>query len=590
MLQCPLKEPALANSTRTYSTSITAPTGAVLDAYARQFSTAVRTAYAQEERAIRSKAQGTKAVRKAHVQAQFNLTSRQANAVLVEADGKRAGILELYKVQVEDLQGRLRRRLGKLKRAVDLLARHKDGKVFRMSLTRARQVRADVFRHKTKIDSIKLRIAQLKTLMASGHTSLTFGTKKVLRARAQSALTEKELKAWRRDWDLARNGQFLVLGSKDETAGCQGCVATAHDDGSFTLRIRLPDAQGGGHATLPGVRFAYGAEQLRHALAQQVLRAGSKSALLGAARAAAEDAGKLSPPLADGEKRMPVKISQKAIQGGIAITWRFMRQVDDSWRISFATDVAPAPMVTSRLLGAIGVDINSGFISVAETDRFGNILSAVNILCPETGRSAGQRAAARGDAVKQVIARCRVSGKPLVLEALDFKAKKRDLDGRSEERSRKLSALAYKALHDLFSARALEAGVDVITVDPAYTSTQGQVRYAAQRGWTVHMAAAGVISRRGMGISEAAPVSGTHCVPVGVIAVEWTIPEEIARSDVSLRWPLLHRSLRRTIASYFRERRRAAQPGAARSGCLREPKVAGGIPAPNRALRPTTKR
>ena len=582
----------MTNSTRTYSTSILAAAapGAALDAYARLFSKAVRTAYSQEERAVRSKSQVTKAVRKARTQEQFNLTSRQTNAVLVEADGKRAGILELYKVQLEDQQGRLRRRSGKLKRSVALLARHTDGKTFRLSKGRAAQVRADIFRHKTNIDSLKLRIAQLKTGMASGHTSLTFGTKKALRARAQSAMTEKELKVWRRNWDMARNGQFLVLGSKDETAGCQGCVATAAADGSFTLRIRLPDAQGGGYAVLAGVRFAYGAEQLRHALAQQTLRASSKSSLMGVARAAAKEAEKSAPPLPQGEKRAPVTISQKAIQGGIAITWRFMRQADGSWRISFSTDVAAAPLVTSRLLGAIGVDINSGFISVAETDRFGNILSAINILCPETGRSAGQRAAARGEAVKQVIERCRRTGKPLVLEDLDFKAKKQDLDGRSEERSRKLSALAYKALHDLFSARALDAGVDVITVDPAYTSTQGQVRYAAQRGWTVHMAAAGVISRRGMGISEAAPVSGTHRVPVGAIAVEWAIPVEIARSDVSLRWPMLHRSLRRTIASYFRERRRAAQPGAARSGYLCEPKVAGGTPAPNRALRPTIKR
>ena len=101
------------------------------------------------------------------------------------------------------------------------------------------------------------------------------------------------------------------------------------------------------------------------------------------------------------------------------------------------------------------------------------------------------------------------------------------------------------------------------------------------------MAAAGVIARRGLGILEAAPVSGTRRVPVGALAVEWAIPVEIARSDVSRRWPLLHRHLRRTIATYFRAQRRAAQPGAP-SGTLCASKVAGEIPASNRALRPDT--
>ena len=59
--------------------------------------------------------------------------------------------------------------------------------------------------------------------------------------------------------------------------------------------------------------------------------------------------------------------------------------------MSFSTRVAAAPKVTSLLVGALGVDINSGFINVAETDRFGNILSAYNIKIPEPGRTAGQR-------------------------------------------------------------------------------------------------------------------------------------------------------------------------------------------------------
>ena len=63
------------------------------------------------------------------------------------------------------------------------------------------------------------------------------------------------------DWQDARRDEFFVLGSRDETAGCQLCVATVADDGTLTLRLRLPDClaeQHGKYLVIAGVRFAYG--------------------------------------------------------------------------------------------------------------------------------------------------------------------------------------------------------------------------------------------------------------------------------------------------------------------------------------------
>ena len=44
---------------------------------------------------------------------------------------------------------------------------------------------------------------------------------------------------------LPRDGEFFVLGSRDETGGCQLCVAAIADDGSLTLRLRMPDCLAG---------------------------------------------------------------------------------------------------------------------------------------------------------------------------------------------------------------------------------------------------------------------------------------------------------------------------------------------------------
>ena len=345
-------------------------------------------------------------------------------------------------------------------------------------------------------------------------------------------------------------------------------MATLQEDGSVTLRVRLPDALGGEHIVLAGIRFRYGHEHLCHALAQQQARAESKARVRAAIRAATPGQ---SP-----------KFSQKLIDGGVAITWRFMRQLDGSWRVSFTTTIAEVQPTTSRLLGALGVDFNAGFVSVAEADRFGNLLYARNLKVPTMGRSADQRSAAMAEAVKRIVEQCRRTAKPLVIEDLDFSRKKKS-EALGTRQRRTVSALAYAEFRRLCEARAHDAGVELVLVDPAYTSTQGLVRYACRRGWSVHQAAAGVIARRGLGFLEKAPVRGTLRVPLAD-AVEWRIPEDICRSDVRRRWPKLHQGLRGAVALHFRRRHVAGERGLARPG-HGESEVAGGIPAPKRTLR-----
>ena len=43
--------------------------------------------------------------------------------------------------------------------------------------------------------------------------------------------------AWLEDWRDVRSNEFFVLGSRDETAGCQLCVASVNDDGTLTLAV-----------------------------------------------------------------------------------------------------------------------------------------------------------------------------------------------------------------------------------------------------------------------------------------------------------------------------------------------------------------
>ena len=66
--------------------------------------------------------------------------------------------------------------------------------------------------------------------------------------------------AWLEEWRDVRSNEFFVLGSRDETAGCQLCVASVNDDGTLTLRLRMPDGLAGLHGkylVVPNVRFDF---------------------------------------------------------------------------------------------------------------------------------------------------------------------------------------------------------------------------------------------------------------------------------------------------------------------------------------------
>ncbi len=71
---------------------------------------------------------------------------------------------------------------------------------------------------------------------------------------------------------------------------------------------------------------------------------------------------------------------------------------------------------------------------------------------------------------------------PIVIERLDFAARKRELEGSGAGYARMLSSLAYAAIQTMLRRRAARAGVELVEVNPAYTSVIGRVNYAQRYG------------------------------------------------------------------------------------------------------------
>ena len=292
---------------------------------------------------------------------------------------------------------------------------------------------------------------------------LCFGSKKLWRKQYDlEANGYASREAWLDDWREVRSNEFFVLGSRDETAGCQLCVASVNDDGTLTLRLRMPDGLAGLHGkylVVPNVRFASG-----HDVALTALGSNTEYAVYRREH---------------GEKQARVTAL------GQAISYRFKRDAK-GWRVFATTELPEVEVTTDRRRGAIGVDLNADHLAVAETDASGNYVNAWRVPLVTYGKSHHQAEALIGDAVASVVEYARGAGKPLVIERLDFRQKKAVLEGESRKYSRMLSYFAYGKVKAYFLSRGYREGVEIKAVNPAYSSVVGRVKFMERYGLTVH--------------------------------------------------------------------------------------------------------
>ena len=453
----------------------------------------------------------------------YGIPARMFNGVRVSLEGKAASVREVMKLRADDLERRIRRAERQIALAVE------------------RGQAAQVHQKRRRLGNLKMRLAALEADIAADRVRICFGSKRLWRKQhhleANSYGSHEE---WLADWRDARSDEFFVLGSRDETAGCQLCVATVADDGTLTLRLRLPDCLAGQHGkylVMRGVRFVYGHEQ--------VLAALQSNAEYSAYRRQ------------HGEK------AARATALGQAVSYRFKRD-EKGWRVFATTEMMDVLGVTDQRRGVIGVDINADHLAVAETDASGNYVNAWRVPLVTYGKSGHQAEALIGDAVAGVVEYARGAGKPIVIERLDFRQKKAVLEGESRRYSRMLSSFSYGKIKAYFLSRGYRQGVEINQVNPAYSSVIGRVKFMERYGISVHQAAALVLARRLLGCSERIP--RRRVCPVGNgVQVAFTVPARKRVKHVWTYWGAVWGQLRPALAAQHRLGKRRRLPNPARA-------------------------
>jgi len=175
----------------------------------------------------------------------------------------------------------------------------------------------------------------------------------------------------------------------------------------------------------------------------------------------------------------------------------------DRYKVTISWDVVSVETTTSSKEGVIGIDINPDGIALVETNGDGNLVHHEYLYAPRIQfAQQGKRQYDVRMLAKQVVDHALKLKKSLVIEDLNFTRKK--------DNGRWFNRMSHNFLHsqitEAIESRASRLGVEILKINPAFTSIIGLLKYAKPMSLNRHTAAAFVIARKGQGFKESVKV------------------------------------------------------------------------------------
>lgn len=338
-----------------------------------------------------------------------------------------------------------------------------------------RVLRGEGFLPQTRIAKQRKR-SGLANQIKARRVSFCFGSKQLFKAQYNlEANGYNSHEEWLKDWRDARNSSILFEGSKRFNNG--NLLRRLTETGELTITVPpCLQEQFGANVKNTGIKFRHGQEYVNHALTpKQYINVDKKT-------------GKES-------KRI----------GTIApVTHRFVRR-SGQWYLHTTVELPEIPYQYNRANGILGVDFNPTSIDWAFCDRQGNLKTSGTLKINIQDNSTAQTKDSLGKVCAELVGLAESFGCPIAIENLDFSQKKTALREKSKKSARMLSSFAYSTFTTLLEARAFKHGIQLILVNPAYSSVQGLSKYMSMYGLNSGTAAALVLARRALRFSERLP-------------------------------------------------------------------------------------
>lgn len=388
----------------------------------------------------------------------YNILKRTANSIRYNMQGRIKAFQKLKKTELAQLDVKI----NTVQKKVDKLASNVGRMKFlaamnlldKADLSKFRALKASLYHQKNKLNKLRQKRDVLTRQIKDRKVSLCFGTKKLLDAR--NRLCENGFRShtgWLHTFRKRRDSGIFFLGSGDESYGNQ--ILQLKPDGHiFSMKLRLdrPYEADGKYLTAD-ICFPYMARELAHALSNNC--------------------------------PVSYRITRKGRKWYLTAIF------------SMETDVC-----TNKLSGIIGIDYNNGFMEAAETDRSGNLIHAqhISLKFHGTGKKAESEMKEKLSRLVRYAASVR---KDIAVEDLDFRKKKASQrKGENKRYNKMLHLFDYHRYLFWLENLCAKYGVNLVKVNPAYTSKIGKEKYSKARKLTVHRAAAFVIARKGQGFVD----------------------------------------------------------------------------------------
>lgn len=443
-------------------------------------------------------------------QISYRLDSQSLRNVRDNLKGKRESRKECLELEISETEDRvegLTKSITRLNRQLKTALRkahsnrQKAKDVDKEAQCKVSKLRFSLHQKNRKLHRLHCQLTLLQQLRESGHLPMTFGGSKLFKAQFNlEANGYSSHEEWLKDWRNHRNYNILMVGSKRFEGGNQLCRL----DESGRLRITVPPALQntfGSHVEADGIKFRYGWEYIKAAL--QPKRYESVS----------QKTGKTSGRTGTQEP----------------LTHRFVKQ-NDVWYLHTTVQLPDIPYQSHRKNGMIGVDFNQSVIGWAYCDRQGNLKASGQIRIDIQDKSVHQTKQILGDAVKELVILADTFQCPITVEDLDFAKKKASMKEQGRKYARMLSNFAYSKFYQLLDARCYKTGIELIKKNAAYSSLIGLTKFLSMYGLSSDTAAALVLARRGLNLSERLPLTLTALVaPVDATKHVWSLWASSAR-------------------------------------------------------------
>ena len=413
-------------------------------------------------------------------QTKYSINKRHFDSIKVFLEGKVSSILSINKNYIQDTKDKIKAIEKDLSKQTKTYNSYKykitkNGKISLIEHNLKKNLNTKIKYNQQRLDRLKNKLKELEKIRDTGNVRLCFGSNKLFRQQflinSSNNLTQfKSHEQWYKEFNYQRNKEFTLIGSKDKSAGNLNAQITYIKDNLFNLKLNInPHAE---KITDKYINLTFKVDYEVNTLKQIINNNQSKNKELWQ-----------------------------------ALTYKLIKQPNKSHNkdkyvvsISFEKHLIKQTY-TSKDKGCLGVDINQDHLAVSNLDNKGNLLKIYTFNYDLNGNK-HQNNNSISLAVKELMKLSVELNKPIVIEQLDFIAKKKSLKASNSQyiknKNKQLSSFAYSKIIELIKSRAEDNYVEIREVNPAYTSMIGSIKYSSRSRIDVHHGAAMCIGRKGL--------------------------------------------------------------------------------------------